>query len=246
VNCKCTVLANRKLLDLPPNLRPRLFEGLTRSELSAVLSEAIHRRFPENSVILHEEDPADRLFLLMSGQGKQFVLTRDGRKIILNWLTAGQAFGGATMVNFPSRYLASTEVESGSCALLWERKTIRELIFRVPKILDNAFSIAVTENVAWLVGARVSLSTDNAQSRIAHLLLSLACGVGKTGPEGIEISVGNEDLASGASVTPFTVSRILSSWQREGILRKKRGKVILEQPEYLAASNLVGSNLVPC
>jgi CRP-like cAMP-binding protein len=45
---------------------------------------------------------------------------------------------------------------------------------------------------------------------------------------------GNEDLASGANVTLFTVSRILSKWQREGILHKRRGKVILRQPELLA------------
>jgi CRP-like cAMP-binding protein len=100
--------------------------------------------------------------------------------------------------------------------------------------LDNAFSIAVTEHIAWLVAAKVSLSSADAQSRVAHLLLSLACGIGESGPDGVEIPVGNEDLASGASVTPFTVSRILSKWQREGILRKGRGRVILRQPELLA------------
>jgi CRP/FNR family transcriptional regulator, nitrogen oxide reductase regulator len=231
MSCRCVVLANRKVLELPP-------------ELNVALSEATHRRFAESSVVIHEEDPADRVFMITSGQGKQFVLTRDGRKVVLNWLTAGQCFGGIAMVSSPSKYLASTEVESDSCALVWERKAIRELIYRIPRLLDNAFSIAVTERIAWLIGARVSLSTDDAQSRVAHLLLSLACGIGKEGLEGIEIPVGNEDLASAASVTPFTVSRILSNWQREGILRKRRGRVILVQPEYLAASNLAGSSLV--
>jgi CRP-like cAMP-binding protein len=184
-------------------------------------------------VIVHEEDPAERLFLLTSGRGRHFVLTRDGRKILLHWLTAGQIFGGAAITPSPSAYFASTEVLSASCAIVWDRKTARELVVRIQKLLDNAFSIAVTEHIAWLIGARVGLGSDDAQSRVAHLLLSLACGIGKTSTDGVEIPVVNEDLASGANITQFTVSRILRKWQREGIVRKGRGRVILRQPELL-------------
>ena len=202
-----------------------------KSELDAVLSEASHRRFAESSVIIHQEDPAERLFLLTSGRGRHFVSTGDGQKLLLHWLTAGQIFGGAAIMSSPSKYFASTEVLTSSCVLVWDRKTIREFVARIPRLLDNAFSIAVTEHIAWLVGAKVSLSSADAQSRVAQLLLSLGSGIGKSSPAGIEIPVGNEDLASGASVTPFTVSRILSKWQREGVLRKGRGRVILLQPE---------------
>lgn len=239
VSCTCKLLSGRRVGEIPAHLRPRFLEGLLNSELNAVLSVAKHRRFVESSVILHEEDPAERLFLLTSGRGRHFVLTRDGRKIPLHWLTAGQVFGGAAMISSPSAYLASTELLSAGCALVWERKTIRELVGRIPALLDNAFSIAVTEHIAWLVGARVSLSSASAQSRVAHLLLSLACGIGRTGPNGVEIPIGNEDLASAASVTPFTVSRILRQWQRDGILRKGRGRVILRQPELLAAIEIL-------
>ena len=234
LNCTCKLLSSRRVLELPANLRPRFLEGLMKSELDAVLSAASHRRFAESSVIVHEADPAERLFLLTSGRGRHFVLTGDGRKILLHWLTAGQIFGGAAIMSSPSTYFASTEVLSASCALVWDRKTIRELVARIQRLLENAFSIAVTEHIAWLIGVKVSLSSDDAQSRVAHLLLSLACGIGKSSPDGVEIPVGNEDLASGADITQFTVSRILSKWQREGILRKGRGRVILRQPELLA------------
>jgi CRP-like cAMP-binding protein len=161
------------------------------------------------------------------------VLTGGGRKILLFWLTPGQIFGGAALLSPASNYLASTEVLSDSCALAWDRPTLRELVTRIPKLLDNALSIAAFEHVAWLVGAMVSLSSEDAQSRIADFLISLACGIGKNGPGGVEILVANEEVAAGANVTPFTVSRFLSKWQREGILRKGRGKIILRRPELL-------------
>ncbi len=190
-----------------------------------------HRHFPQSSVILLRDDPAERLFLLTRGQGRQFVVTSSGRKIILHWLTAGQFFGGVAILSAPSQYMASTEVESGSCVLVWDRKTVREFMSRFPVLLDNALSVAVTEHIAWAISARISFMSDDAGGRIANLLLSLACGIGNPCPDGVEIRVGNEDLAAGANVTPFTVSRTLGEWQREGI-----GKLFLRRPELLMDS----------
>jgi CRP/FNR family transcriptional regulator len=187
-------------------------------------------------VIINAEDTAERFFLLTSGQGRHFMITHHGRKILLQWLTAGQIFGGAAILSTPYQYLANTEVLTESCALAWERQTIRELATNIPKLLDNVLSIAVIENIAWSTAAHVSLTTDDAQGRIAHLLVSLASAIGKASRAGVEITVMNEDLAEGANVTPFTVSRCLREWQRAGILAKRRGKILLWKPELLLAS----------
>jgi len=233
VNCGCKSLAEKQVVGLPEGLKPRFFAGLTSNELNSIVSAATHRHFSKSSVVIHQDDPAERLFLLSTGQGRQFVISRDGRKIILHWLTAGQFFGGVTILSHPYEYLASTEVLADSCALVWDRKTMREIVSRFPILLDNALSIAATEHFAWSISARVSLSTDDAVGRIAHLLVSLACGIGKIGHDGVEIQVGNDDLAAGANVTPFTVSRTLGEWQRNGILTKARGKLLLRRPELL-------------
>jgi CRP-like cAMP-binding protein len=187
-------------------------------------------------VITHEGEPAERIFLLTSGHGRQFVTTNEGRKIFLYWLTAGQVFGGVAMLSTPIQYLASTELQSDSCGLMWDRQTMREFVSRYPKLLDNALSIAATEHFAWAIASQVSLSCDDARGRIAHLVVSLACGIGKVTPGGVEVQITNEDLASGANVTPFTVSRTLGEWQRVGVLTKGRGKIVLRRPELLVAS----------
>ncbi len=236
MDCGSKSLVDKQVVGLPEGLTPRFFSGLTTDELNSILSVATPRQFPDSSVIIHQDDPADRFFLLTKGQGRQFVLTSDGRKIILHWLTAGQLFGGMTILSAPSQYLASTEVLADSCALVWDRKTLREFASRFPILLDNALSIAATEHYAWAISARVSLSSDDAVGRIAHLLVSLACGIGRIGSDGVEIQVGNEDLAAGANVTPFTVSRTLGEWQRNGILTKGRGKLLLRRPELLMDS----------
>jgi CRP-like cAMP-binding protein len=187
-------------------------------------------------VIINQEDPAERFFLLTSGQGRHFVITSEGQKILLHWLTPGQIFGGAAILSTPYQYLACTEVITDSCALVWERQTIRELATKSPGLLDNALSIAVTENIAWSTAAHISLSSDDAYGRVAHLLVSLASAIGEATRAGVEIKVLNEDLAEGANVTAFTVSRCLRDWERSGILVKRRGKIVLRKPELLLAA----------
>ena len=234
MNCGCKLSAG-KVLGLPTHLNPRFLAELSAADLTAVLSAAKHRQFHSNSVIINQEDPAERFFLLTSGHGRQFVITSDGRKILLQWLRAGQIFGGAAILSTPFQYLACTEVLSDSCALAWERQTARELVSRYPKLLDNVLSIAVTENIAWSTAAHISMSSEDAHGRVAHVLVSIASAIGKATAGGIEMQITNEDLAEGANVTVFTVSRCLSDWQRSGILTKGRGRILLRKPELLLA-----------
>ena len=121
----------------PMDLGPRFLSGLSKAELDSVLSVAKHRQFRASSVIINQEDPAERFFLLTSGQGRHFVITSEGRKILLNWLTPGQIFGGAAILSTPFQYLASTEVLADSCALVWERQTIREIMSSSPSTVGQ-------------------------------------------------------------------------------------------------------------
>ena len=232
MTCACKPSGNQ-VIGLPNKLKPRILSGLTEVEINAILSFAKHRYLRASSIVINQDDAAERFFILTSGRGRHFLFTDEGRKINLLWLTAGQVFGGAAMISTPSRYLVSTEIVTDGCALVWERKALRDLLLRYPKLFDNALSIAATEHITWLISANVSLNADDANGRIAHLLVSLANGIGKTTPRGVEMSITNEDVANSTNVTQFTVSRFLSDWERAGILTKHRGKIVLRKPERL-------------
>ena len=232
MTCACKLSGNQ-IIGLPKHLNPRFLSGLTEVEISSILSSAKHRYLRASSIVTNHDDPAERFFILTSGRGRHFMITDEGRKINLLWLTAGQVFGGAAMISTPSRYLVSTEIATDGCALVWERKAVRDLLLRYPKLLDNALSITATEYITGLISANVSLNADDAAGRIAHLLVSLANGIGKATPAGVEMSITNEDVANYTNVTQFTVSRSLSDWERAGILTKQRGKIVLRKPERL-------------
>src|SRR5215469_3230782 len=137
MNCRCSVSPGNQFVGLPKALRPRFLSGLSKAEVDSILSAAKHRQFRASSVIINQADPAERFFLLTSGHGRHFVITNEGRKILLHWLTAGQIFGVAAILSTSIQYLASTEVVSDGCALVWERQTIRDLASKYSALTDN-------------------------------------------------------------------------------------------------------------
>lgn len=194
-----------------------------------VLAAASKRCLKASSVPIHQGDSADHLFLILNGRARHFYITPQGKKIILLWLTEGHIFGGSALLPTPSAYLVGTEIVRDSCLLVWQRRTIRSLAMQVPRLLDNALSIA-TDYLTWYLAAHASLISQTAEQRLAHVLVTLAQGFGRKTSDGTSLELTNEQLANAAHVTPFTASRILSSWQRKGAVSKTRGQLVLRSP----------------
>jgi CRP/FNR family transcriptional regulator, nitrogen oxide reductase regulator len=214
------------------NLKSRLLEGLTQPDLGLILTAATPRRFAANSVVLNQGDPADYLFLITKGYARHFFTTQEGRKVLLLWLGPGDVFGGASLLFRPSSYLLSTETVKDSCVLVWRRNTIRELARHYPALLENALSLA-SDYLSWFLAAHIALISHTARERVAGVLVSLAEGIGQKVPGGVKLDITNEQLANAANVTPFTASRIMSEWQRNGAIAKSRGSIVLRAPQRL-------------
>jgi CRP-like cAMP-binding protein len=77
------------------------------------------------------------------------------------------------------------------------------------------------------------LLTKTAEERLAEALLHLVDRSSEVVSDGIDIRATNDQLAGLADVSPFTASRVLSNWERAGVVSKKRGRVLLKSPESL-------------
>ena len=212
--------------------RSRFLEGLTTSDRATVLAAATLRHMQAHSVAVRQGDPADFLFLIVKGRARHFYITSEGKKIALFWLTEGQIFGGSALLSAPIEYLVGTEILNDSCLLTWPRRTIRAIASQMPRLLDNGLSIA-TEYLTWYLAAHSSLVSHTAEQKLAHVLITLSHGFGRKTSAGTSLELTNEQLANAANVTPFTASRILRSWQRNGAVVKTRGKLLLRSPAEL-------------
>lgn len=218
-------------------LRPLFLEGVGLQVVREVLAGARQQHFLANSIITNQGHPANHFYMLLNGGARSFFLTHAGHKMQVHTYPSGDMFGGRAILSEPSDYLVSTEAVKDSYTLVWDRTTSRRLVERYPKLLDNALLIA-SSYLDLSIATNVALSCQTARQRLAEVLVGLASGAGHRVSGGIEVVVSNEELAAAANVTPFTVSRLMSEWQRSGMLSKSRGKVLLSAPERLLLQDL--------
>ena len=212
-------------------------EGLGKNQRESILAAGTLRRFRANSAVTHQGQPADCLFMLAKGSARFFYITQGGKKHIILWLTPGQIFGGRSLLLAPSTYLASAETVKESLVMVWSRRTMRGLAARYPRLLDNAILIACDFLTSQL-GSFVSIS-HNARQRLLQVLTTLAPRIGREVSYGTELDVTNLELAHAANISQFTVSRLLSELQREGTLKKSRGKILLHSAYKFTRTPLV-------
>ena len=225
-------MSTSEVVALIAELKPRFLGGLAPSELQAVVRAAEYRRFDADSAILTQGRPAGMVVLLLRGQARTTFMTKGGQRLLLRWLPAGEVFGLAALLPTAADYFINTEAVKESWGLVWDRTTIRTLALRHPGLWENAFAI-VSEALGGYLAVHVSQTRHSAPQRLARVLVDLASAIGNRGPAGIELGVRNEDLANAANVTQFTASRLLSKWQRSGLVTKTRGRIVLRSPEGL-------------
>ena len=216
----------------PAVSKSRFLHGLPTTDLDSVMAASKLRSFGASSIITNQGDPADYFFLLTKGCARYFFVTEEGQKVLLFWFVAGDIFGGAALLPEPSSYLLSTETVRESCAFVWHRSVIRDLVARSPRLQENALCVA-SDYLAWFHASHMALVSHSARERLARVLTSLAPGIGHRVEGGIELEITNEELANAANVTLFTASRLLSEWQRNGAVTKSRGSLVLRAPQRL-------------
>jgi CRP-like cAMP-binding protein len=213
-------------------VRSQFLAGLIPAHRKTILAAATQRRFLANTVITNQDHPADHFYLLTKGLARFFFVTEEGRKLLFQWLGPGDLFGGRTVLSSQSSYLFSTETVTDSLVLVWDRGAIRGLVERYPKLLENAL-LTASDFLTWHLTSYISLACYTARRRVAQVLVTLGRTIGKKVPGGVEVRITNEELANAANVTPFTASRLMSEWQRDRALVKRRGAILLRSPERL-------------
>jgi CRP-like cAMP-binding protein len=212
-----------------------LFRGLHKHEIDVIQAGAVKRTFVESQIIISPEEPSAHLFVVDVGCVDFFVVTNEGREILLRRLVPGNAFGFATFLSEPNGYFGTAKAVHETEALVWERRVVRQLAVAYPRLVENALHASL-HYLALYAKRHIRLVSNTAQEKVAYALTNLGSRTGHVLPGGVEVEIKNEDLASLADVDYFTVSRIFGEWERQKVVQKSRGKVLIRCPEKLLAA----------
>jgi CRP-like cAMP-binding protein len=218
--------------ETPANLDIPLLGGLSSSEMADVLALGRNLEIEPKTRICTGGDRAKHIFVLSSGTVKYSRLTAKGEEVILRLFTPGESFGFATLLPNPLNYLGTAEALSACELLVWNHGEMSRLCSRHQQINTNALRIALQllESVS---DRHCNLFDGRASYRVARALIDIGHRSGEMHPQGIDVHITNEQLGSLADVGRFTVSRVLSGWNKAGVVTKEREKVRIHSPEGL-------------
>jgi CRP-like cAMP-binding protein len=212
---------------------PRFLAGLTSDQQKHVIQSAEVRTFPKESVVITTGDAANRLFLLKKGKVKYYRVTSKGHQVLLWWVVPGDIFGMGSLLASPVRYIGTAETIDDCEVLVWSRKKIRQFAETNKRLSENTLHILMQYLSAY-ADRVIGLISDTAEQRLARALLHLGGGLGgQMRSGGLELAITNELLGGLADVSIFETSRHLKKWERQGVLRKSRGKITILSPEGL-------------
>jgi len=211
-----------------------LFRDASPAAFAQVLAMGVVRSIEEDSYFFMQGDPATHAYVLFSGRVKMIQITPNGQQITLRIMTPGQTYGGIALLNPESGYPATAQAVENSTAMAWSTAQLRELAAKEPSISLNTMQLMhgyITE----LQERQQALVSERVEQRIARILLKLAAQSGKKTDEGvlIDMPLTRQDVAEMSGTTLFTVSRTLSEWERNGILKIGRERVVIIEPHGL-------------
>jgi CRP-like cAMP-binding protein len=214
-----------------------LFADVPRDIRGAILSLAQSRKYTCREQVFLIDDPIDETFLMMEGCAKITQVTRNGKEVVIRIATPGEIVGELGLP--PGSKHSSTAQTLRDCeALVWPAETFENALIQYPLLQRNVNNIL--QRRIGEIQSRISRisSTQVASKRLAHELVGLASHMGHHVNRHVEINVPQEVLAQMTAMGLFTLNRILSGWENQGLLRVHRQRI--EINDSLGLSGLRG------
>ena len=215
------------LTGMPP------FSKLDRRQIREILDRAIPHRFQTGETVFHEGDPAERFYLALDGIIRVTSMTAEGEHVILLHIPSGQLFGIAKALG-RSHYPATAIAADETIALSWPTLLWSDFCDRYPGFATESYA-AIGDRLGLMRAEVKELATQQVEQRVANVLLRLINQAGRKVADGIEVSfpITRQDLSEMTGTTLHTVSRLLSAWERAGIVESRRKHVLVRDPHRL-------------
>jgi len=215
----------------PMNLRRvSVFQNATDEDLRLFVQHGIERSIEEGEFFFFQGDPAIYLYVLLSGRAKLMQSNPSGQQVNLRTIKEWQLFGALGAVNPQATYPATAQALEPSTALAIESTLLREMMQTRPYLSFDLMQL-MTGYIQEMQSRYRELATEKVERRIARALIRLTAQMGVRSSEGtIELAFTRQELAEMSGTTLYTVSRVLSEWERRGLVEAGRERVAIRKP----------------
>jgi CRP-like cAMP-binding protein len=197
----------------------------------ALLARGTRRSFAPRQAIFVRGDPGDSMLVVDEGVAEVSVTSAQGRKSVLDHVTAGQIVGEIAVLDGGARSADVTALTAVSGLSLSRQQVMRCLADHPDAMIAMIAQLAArARNASDMFEAQ---AMPDAGARLAMLLLRLADKWGEEAlaPGGRPLSQG--ELGDYVGLTRENVNRRLKAWAKEGIVALENGRVAIRDTEAL-------------
>ncbi|MBI2330855.1 MAG: Crp/Fnr family transcriptional regulator [Chloroflexi bacterium] len=212
-----------------------VFQQATDDDLQLILKNSITRSMEEGGFFFLQGDEATYLYILTSGQVKLMQSNPHGQQVNLRTIYPWEMFGALGAVrNDGATYPATAQTLEDSTVLAVPSLFLRSMLETRPYLSFGLMNL-MTSYIQEIQSRYRELATEKVEQRVANALIRLVgqAGIKSEKEAGIELSFSRQDVAEMTGTTLYTVSRLLSDWERKGIIKTGREKIIVLKPHDL-------------
>jgi CRP/FNR family transcriptional regulator, cyclic AMP receptor protein len=173
------------------------FAGLDAVERESLLARGVKRAFPRGAVLMFQEDPDDRVMVILGGRVKVVRIDEHGHDLMLSIRDPGDVLGELAFIDGGPRVATVSALESTQ-ALVMPAETFRRHLETTPRVAVVLLEI-VARRFRAATEQRAQLGTLDTMGRLAARILELAERYGEPDSDGdttVTLPISREDLAT--------------------------------------------------
>jgi CRP/FNR family transcriptional regulator len=210
-----------------------LLSALRKEDREAVAPLCRMRGYDKGETIFREGDAADRIHFVHVGRVK-IVKAAGGRDVILEILGPGEPVGAVAVFERRPFPASAVTLEPSGIVSIPEREFFA-LLEKRPEMMR--LLLAGLTYRLMMVNKRMADMTGSAEHRAARLFLTLGERVGlpKDGAIIVPLALSRQEIADLIGTTLETAIRLMSRWQKDGLVETEKTGFRIPDPAALRA-----------
>jgi CRP/FNR family transcriptional regulator, global nitrogen regulator len=202
-------------------------EGFDLDDFESAGLRVVERRFAPKDTIFTPGDPDDQLYFLLSGTVRLYKIYGDYKEATTALLKDGGVFGKLNLVEGRWQDVFAEAVTEARVASI-QKASLERVIKSNPEFALRLFS-SLSERLRQSDEVIESLLHREVSTRLATLLVNLGERFGEVNGEGvlIDVRLTHQDLANMIASTREAVSKVMSEFQRDGVIETRNRRIAI-------------------
>lgn len=218
------------------SLKLPLFAGLREKDLAGIELVGSQQRLQAGQKVIEQDEDSQNVHFLLAGALLAVLWTDQGREIVYSRFKLGAYFGELAAFDGAARSL-TVIARTDATVLALRRASFLQLFENIPLVRQRVTRDLVAR-IRTLTARNMEMTTLSVEDRVRMFILRLAMEQGNLSKGAfIQNTPTHAEIAGSVGANREMVSRSLSKFTKQGMIRASRQRIEILDPDALMKTN---------